>query len=153
MPTRYYFPRPLLNSRHECAHQFHEKCFGTLRENEEMAREIKQTLLDLITKHNQLYVYDQRKPQNKQQAGKRRKNKGKDEENEKEGRLISTRYFPAFLPHTEAVALLLILTWTRYSFSNFAMLSGLKPSSGAKNVRRTSEASFFRTWRQLCRRR
>ena len=28
-------------------------------------------------------VYDQRKPQNKQQAGKRRKNKGKDEENEK----------------------------------------------------------------------
>lgn len=41
----------------ECAHQFHEKCFGTLRENEAMAREIKQTLLDLITKHNQLYKF------------------------------------------------------------------------------------------------
>ena len=49
-----------------------------------MAREIKQTLLDLIKKHNQLYVYDQRKPQNKQQAGKRRKKKVKDEENEKD---------------------------------------------------------------------
>ena len=60
MPTRYYFPRPLLNSRHECAHQFHEKCFGTLRENEEMAREIKQTLLELITKHNQLYKFTTR---------------------------------------------------------------------------------------------
>ena len=49
-----------LKTGNECAHQFHEKCFGTLRENEAMAREIKQTLLDLITKHNQLYKFTTR---------------------------------------------------------------------------------------------
>ena len=46
-----------LKTGKECAHRFHEKCFGTLRENEAMAREIKQTLLDLITKHNRLYKF------------------------------------------------------------------------------------------------
>ena len=49
-----------LKTGNECAYQFHEKCFGTLRENEAMAREIKQTLPDLITKHNQLYKFTTR---------------------------------------------------------------------------------------------
>ena len=49
-----------LKTGKECAHRFHEKCFGTLRENEAMAREIKQTLLDLITKHNRLYKFTTR---------------------------------------------------------------------------------------------
>ena len=50
----------MIKTGNECAHQFHEKCFGTLRENDAMAREIKQTSLDLIKKHNQLYKFTTR---------------------------------------------------------------------------------------------
>ena len=44
----------------ECAHQFHEKCFETLDENDAKVQEIKEKLEELLKKHKQLYKFTSR---------------------------------------------------------------------------------------------
>ena len=99
-----------LKTGNECAHQVHEKCFGTLRENEAMAREIKQTLLDLITKHNQLYKFTTR---GNLKTNSRRVKEGRTMARTRKMKSMSVnidKILSSILPHTKAVALLTILT-------------------------------------------
>ena len=49
-----------LETGNVCAHQFHEKCFGTLDENDAKVREIKEKLEELLKKHKQLYKFTSR---------------------------------------------------------------------------------------------
>ena len=49
-----------LKTGNECAHQLHEKCFGSLDENDAKVREIKEKLEELLKKHKQLYKFTSR---------------------------------------------------------------------------------------------
>ena len=49
-----------LKTGNECAHKFHEKCFGTLAENDAKVLEIKEKLEELLKKHKQLYKFTSR---------------------------------------------------------------------------------------------
>ena len=49
-----------LKTGNECAHQFHETCFGSLYENDAKFREIKEKLEELLKKHKQLYKFTSR---------------------------------------------------------------------------------------------
>lgn len=46
-----------LKTGNECAHQFHEKCFSTLNENDKKIQEMKEKLQELVKKHNNMYKF------------------------------------------------------------------------------------------------
>ena len=46
-----------LKTGNECAHQFHEKCFSTLNENDKKVLEMKEKLEELVKKHKNMYKF------------------------------------------------------------------------------------------------
>ena len=76
-----------LKSGNDCAHRFHEKCFGKIRESQQKASEVKLQLKGLVKKYQQLYTFNTRANlKTSKRRTKEERKKAKTRRNEKDDR-------------------------------------------------------------------